>query len=176
MGLASKNIWGIHMERIHLLASEIFGYSYANYEEHLGVSERYDKLMPRDAQLLETALRGKWSAKEVAQKLDVPLDAAKDLLIKTQEALSIVDAENPVESFRKAVEQSIVFALENGLHGQEAMANLVTQICYRAADLGLLLEREGHTLSQYSRHLRKEPGVSYYEGYFDEPFHGKEKV
>jgi hypothetical protein len=90
--------------------------------------------------------------------------------------LSIVDAENPVESFRKAVEQSIVFALENGLHGQEAMANLVTQICYRAADLGLLLEREGHTLSQYSRHLRKEPGVGYYEGYFDEPFHGKEKV
>ena len=158
------------MERIHLLASEIFKYSYANYEEHLGVNERYDKLMPRDAKLLETAIREKWPAKRVAENLGVPIDAAKTLLITTQEALAIVDAENLAESFRKAVEQSIHYALEDGLHSQEAIANLVSQICYRAADLGLLLEREGHSLSQYSRHLRREPGVGYYEGYFDEPF------
>jgi hypothetical protein len=158
------------MDRIHLLAAEIFKYSYANYEEHLGVNERYDKLMPRDAKLLETVIREKWAAKRVAEKLDVPIDAATKLLIATQEALAIVDAENPAESFRKAVEQSIHYALEDGLHSQEAIANLVTQICYRAADFGLLLEREGHSLSQYSRHLRKEPGVSYYDGYFHEPF------
>jgi hypothetical protein len=158
------------MDRIHLLAAEIFKYSYANYEEHLGVNERYDKLMPRDAKLLETAISEKWPAKRVAEKLDVPIDAATKLLITTQEALAIVDAENPAESFRKAVEQSIHYALEDGLHSQEAIANLVTQICYRAADFGLLLEREGHSLSQYSRHLRKEAGVSYYDGYFYEPF------
>jgi len=158
------------MDRIHLLASEIYKYSYANYEEHLGVNERYDILMPRDAKLLETAIREKWPAKRVAEKLEIPIDAGEKLLIATQEALAIVDAENPAESFRNAVEQSIHHALEDGLHSQEAIANLVTQICYRAADLGLLLERENHSLSQYSRHLRKEPGVVYYEGYFDEPF------
>ncbi len=78
------------------------------------------------------------------------------------------------ESFRKAVEQSIHYALEDGLHSQEAVANLVTQICYRAADFGLLLKREDHSLSQYSRHLRKDQNTSYYESYFDEPFQ-KEK-
>lgn len=36
-----------------------------------------------------------------------------------------------------------------------------------AADLAFLLEQAGKTLSQYSRHLRREPGVEYYEGYFD---------
>jgi len=45
---------------------------------------------------------------------------------------------------------------------------LVTQICYRAADLAYLLKMRGEALSRYSRHLRKEPGVEYYEGYFDE--------
>lgn len=158
------------MKRIHLLAAEIFKYSYANYEDHLGVNERFDELMPRDAKILETAIREKWSAKKVAEKLDVPIDWAKEIVITTKEALDIVDAENPAESFRKAVEQSIHHAMEEGLHSQEAIANLVTQICYRAADLGLLLEREGHSLSQYSRHLRKEQDEGYYEGYFDEPF------
>ncbi len=163
------------MERIHLLASEIFKYSYANYKDHLGVNERYDKLMPRDAKLLETAILEKWPAKKVAEKLEVPIDTAKQLLVTTQEALNIVDAVNPAESFRKAVEQSIHHALEDGLHSQEAIVNLVTQICYRAADLGLLLEREENSLSQYSRHLREESDVSYYDGYFDEPFQEDEE-
>jgi hypothetical protein len=162
------------MERIHLLASEIFKYSYANYEEHLGINDRFDKLMPKDAMLLESAIREKWSVESVAKKLEVPLDTAKHLITATHEALAIVDAENPAESFRRAVEQSIHYALEEGLHSQNAVERLVTQICYRAADLGMLLEREGHSLSQYSRHLRKEKDVSYYEGYFDEPFQDNE--
>jgi hypothetical protein len=45
------------MERIHLLAAEIFRYSYANYDDHLGINERFDTLMPRDAELLETVLK-----------------------------------------------------------------------------------------------------------------------
>ncbi len=126
--------------------------------------------MPRDAQLLETAIKKKWPEEKVAQKLEVSEATAQRLLAATQDALAIVDAENPAESFRKAVEQSIHYALEDGLHSQEDIANLVTQICYRAADLGLLLEREGHALSQYSRHLRREPDAGYFEDYFDEPF------
>ena len=45
------------MERIHLLAAEIFSYSYAHYDDHLGINERFDTLMPRDAEMLETALK-----------------------------------------------------------------------------------------------------------------------
>jgi len=40
----------------------------------------------------------------------------------------------------------------------------------RAADLGMLLDKKGHSLSQYSRHLRKESDVEYFDGYFEEPF------
>jgi hypothetical protein len=39
------------MERIHLLAAEIFKYSYANYDNHLGINERFDRLMPHDAEI-----------------------------------------------------------------------------------------------------------------------------
>jgi hypothetical protein len=34
--------------------------------------------------------------------------------------------------------------------------------------LTVLIEQEGQPLSRYSRHLRREPGVEYGEGYFDE--------
>ena len=158
------------MKRIHLLAAEIFNYSYANYEDHLGVNERYDKLMPDDAKILETAIKSKWPASKVAKRLGVTSEIATQLISATLEALAIVDAENPAESFKKSVEQSIHSALEKGLDCEEAITDLVTQISYRAADLGWLLKKEGHHLSQYSRYLRKEPGIDYYEGYFDEPF------
>ena len=158
------------MERIHLLAAEIFKYSYANYDDHLGVNERFDTLMPRDAEVLETALREDWPIDKVAQELDVSAEIARKFLIAVEEALEVVDAENPAESFRKAVRQIIKVALEDGLDSPEAIENLVVQICYRAADLGLLLDKKGHHLSQYSRHLRIEPETEYYEGYFEEPF------
>lgn len=160
----------IVMKRIYLLAAEIFKYSYANYEDHLGVNERYDKFMPEDAKILEKAIHNKWPAKKVAEKLEVSEDTALELLASTQEALTIVDAENPAESFRYAVAQTIHYALEEGLHSQEDIEQLITQICYRAADLGFLLEKEGRSLSQYSRHLRRESEVGYHEGYFEEPF------
>jgi hypothetical protein len=158
------------MERIHLLAAEIFRYSYANYDDHLGINERFDTLMPRDAEVLETALKEQWPIDKVAQELDVSTEIARKFLFAVKEALEVVDAENPAESFRNAVRQSIKVALEDGLDSPEAIENLVIQICYRAADLGLLLEQKGHHLSQYSRHLRKEPDTEYYEGYFEEPF------
>ena len=158
------------MERIHLLAAEIFRYSYANYDGHLGINERFDKLMPRDAEMLETALKEEWPIDKVAQELDISAEIARKFLIAVKEALEVVDAENPVESFRNAVRQIIKSALEDGLDSPEAIETLVIQICYRAADLGLLLDKKGHHLSQYSRHLRKEPDTEYYEGYFEEPF------
>ena len=50
----------------------------------------------------------------------------------------------------------------------EEVEKLVRQICYRTSDLAYLLKAEGSSLSRYSRHLRREPGVEYYDGYFDE--------
>ena len=158
------------MERIHLLAAEIFRYSYANYDDHLGINERFDRLMPRDAEILEIALKEEWPLDKVAHELEVSAEVARKYLIAVKEALEVVDAENPAESFRNAVRQSIKSALEDGLDSPEAIETLVIQICYRAADLGLLLDKKGHHLSQYSRHLRKEPDTEYYEGYFEQPF------
>jgi hypothetical protein len=59
-------------------------------------------------------------------------------------------------------------AMAQGLSSEEEIEDLVRQICYRAADLGYLLDSYGERLSRYSRHLRKEPNVEYYDGYFDE--------
>ena len=158
------------MERIHFLAAEIFRYSYANYDDHLGINERFDMLMPHDAEILETALKEEWPIDKVAQELDVSAEIARKLLLSAKEALEVVDAENPAESFRNAIRQSIEVALKDGLDTTEAIESLVTQICYRAANLGLVLDNQGHHLSQYSRHLRKDPETEYYEGYFEEPF------
>ena len=157
------------MNRAQLLAAEIFGYSFANYADHLGIGNvRYERLMPEDTETLELAEREGWPAAKIAAALEVDVERAEDLLAALQRAREIVDAENPAEAFRNGVRFSIWHALEEGLQDPESIEKLVTQICYRAADLAFLLEREGKTLSRYSRHLRREPGVEYYEGYFDE--------
>lgn len=157
------------MDRLKLLAAEIYGYSFANYEDHLGIgNERYERLMPQTAETLETAEREGWSASQIAEELDVGVEQAEQLLEAFERARDIVDAENPAEAFRHGVRFSIMDALDDGLHGPEAIEKLVTQICFRAADLAVLLEQEGESLSRYSRHLRREPDVEYYEGYFDE--------
>ncbi len=138
------------MNRAQLLAAEIFGYSFINYADHLGIGNvRYERLMPEDAETLEAAEREGWPASKIAAALAVDVERAEELL----------------EAFQRARE---VVALEEGLRDPGSIEKLVTQICYRAADLAFLLERAGKTLSQYSRHLRREPGVQYYEGYFDE--------
>ena len=157
------------MDRLKLLAAEIYGYSFANYEDHLGIgNERYERLMPQTAETLETAEREGWSASKIAEELDVDVEQAEQLLEAFERARDIVDAENPAEAFRHGVRFSIMDALDDGLHGPEAIEKLVTQICFRAADLAVLLEQEGEPLSRYSRHLRREPDVEYDEGYFDE--------
>jgi hypothetical protein len=157
------------VNRYQLLAAEIYRYSYANYQDHLGIGNiRYDKLMPDDARNLERAVAENWPVERVARELQVEEAMAQEALRAFHDAREVVDAENAAESFRAAVRQTIESAIKEGLRDENSIERLVTQICYRAADLGFLLHREHKPLSRYSRHLRREPGVEYHEGYFDE--------
>jgi len=156
------------MNRTELLAAELFNYSYANYQDHLGVNIRFDELMPQTVLTLEKAEAEEWPLKELARELEVDSQQAEDLLERLQEARQVVEAENPAESFRNGVRQSIQMAVESGLESAEEIEQLVRQMCYRAADLAYLLKVEGSSLSRYSRHLRREPDVEYHDGYFDE--------
>lgn len=159
----------LRMSRYHLLAAEVFGYSFANYEDHLGIGhERFETLMPQDAETLEHAHREHWPAAKVAESLSVDVKTAERLLSAFQRAIQVIDAENPAESFRNAIRFVIQDAVAEGLTDEESIEALVTQICYRAADLAMLLAMEGQPLSRYSRHLRREADVDYGEGYFDE--------
>jgi len=158
------------MTREQLLAAEIFGYSFANYQDHLGIGNiRYEQLMPQAARTLESAAQENWSILRVAEELNMSVDDAEELTVAFDRARQIVDAENPAELFRNAVRFSIQDAAEEGLHDSESIEALVTQICYRAADLAFALEMRKESLIRYSRHLRKESGVEYHEGYFDDP-------
>jgi hypothetical protein len=156
------------MNRTQLLAAELFNYSYANYQDHLGVNIRFDELMPQTVSTLEKAEAEEWPLKELARELEVDSQQAEDLLERLQDAREVVEAENPAEAFREGVRQSICTAMESGIESAEHIEKLVRQICYRAADLAYLLKAEGSSLSRYSRHLRREPEVEYHEGYFDE--------
>ena len=78
------------LSRHQLLAAEIFGYSYANYRDHLGIGNvRYDELMPRDAERLEAALREDWPIGRVATELSVDTDNAASLLDATRRGLRL---------------------------------------------------------------------------------------
>jgi hypothetical protein len=157
------------MTREQLLSAEIFGYSYANYQGHVDIENvRYERLMPATVSILERASGETWPMPRLAKELDTDEAKANDLLEAYRRAAQVVDAENPAEAFRKAVRFSVLDAVQEGLSTEEAIDSLVTQICFRAADLAYLLDREGKPLSRYSRHLRREPDVGYHEGYFDE--------
>ncbi len=155
------------MDRRQLLAAEIHGYSYDNYHDHLGVNPRFDRYMPEAVDTLESAADKAWPIEKVANALGVEVNEAKEALLALERARKVVDAKNPAESFRWAVRQSIEAAVEEGLSDTESINRLTIQICYRAADLGYILKQNGGVLSQYSRHLRREPDVEYHEGYFD---------
>ena len=145
------------MERIHLLAAEIFRYSYVNYEEHLGSDHRFDKSMPKDAAILEEAVKEKWPVEKVAEKLDISDETASEVLHATFEAIEIVNAESPIDSFRKAVEHTLRYALTIGVKDDKDLMRLVDQISYRAADLSYLLEMEDKKLADYSKSLTETP-------------------
>jgi hypothetical protein len=150
--------------------AEIFGYSFANYEDHLGLGNvRYERLMPEMVRKIERPIQENWPRSRLAKELDLSVAEAEGFVEDFERARQVVDAENPGESFRNAVRFSIQDAVEKGLATPGSIEALVTQICFRAADLAFLLKMRGESLSRYSRHLRREPDVEYYEGYFDEP-------
>ncbi len=151
---------GAVMVRYHLLAAEIFAYSFANYEDHLGIGNiRYEELMPDDARTLERAEHERWPVDRLAQALEVTLDEAADFQRRFLCAREVVDAKNPAESFRWGVRHSIERAVSEGLRDEASIERLVMQICYRTADLAYLLDRERTPLSRYSRQLRREGDV-----------------
>ncbi|MBO0799150.1 MAG: hypothetical protein J2P31_10055 [Blastocatellia bacterium] len=48
--------------RKHLLAAELFNYSYANYEDHLGIGNlRFEKYMPETFDILDRAINEGWT-------------------------------------------------------------------------------------------------------------------
>jgi hypothetical protein len=156
--------------RYQLLAAEIYGYSYANYQDHLGIGNiRFDRLMPEAAMKAEKAAKENWPTERLAKELDRTTDEAEEIVAAFQRACQIVDAENPAELFRNAIRFSIQDAVTEGLKNADSIEALVTQVCYRTADLAFVLQMRDEPLSRYSRHLRKEPGTEYHEGYFDEP-------
>lgn len=133
-----------------------FFYSYDNYDDHLGVNKRFDRLMPEDARVLDNALDGPIDTTALAKQLKVDEDGLLELLMKAKNARKIVDARNLAEGFREAVKQSIEYAVKEGIHDDKAIAALAGQICYRAADLGFLLKQRGEQLAKYSEQLRSE--------------------
>jgi len=145
------------MNRIQLLAAEIFHYSYDNYHDHLGVNARFDRLMPNDVRMLEKAADETWPLNRVAEELDIDPETAKNLLASFERARLIVDAKSPAESFRIGVRFSIKDAVTAGLPDDKAIETLITQICYRAADLSYLLKQQNRQLAEYSEDLREEP-------------------
>jgi hypothetical protein len=147
------------MNRYHLLAAEIYGYSYANYDDHLGVNIRFDKLMPDDVKTLEKADAEGWPLERLARALEGKPDDAAAALAALRRAREVVDAANPAEAFRNAARQVIKSAVARGITDDDAIEKLVVQICYRAADLAFLLERDKTPLSRYSEDLRREPDL-----------------
>lgn len=145
------------LSRKKMMAAEIFGYSYANYEDHLGIGHiRYEKMMPDSVDTLERAERGEWDASRLARALDIPEEKVALFQRLYREANEIVDAPTLAESFRRGVRCSIQYAVEEGLGDIGSIERLVTQICYRAADLGYRLDMEGQRLSDHSEELRQE--------------------
>ena len=148
------------MTREQLLAAETFHYSYANYDDHLGIGNvRFDKLMPDDVDTLERAERESWDDARLAQALEIEEKHVGHWRLSYERAKAIVDAPTPAESFRRGVRFSIEHAVEEGLADERAIDGLVTQVCYRAADLAYLLDVRGEELSEYSAELRKTPGI-----------------
>jgi hypothetical protein len=138
-----------------LLAADTFGYSYANYADHLGIgNDRFDRLMPGDIETLQAYEKNGWDNQKLARVLGVNPDEAQHILNKYQLAEQIHSTDNAAESFRIAVTQSINSSLAEGLKTPDDVESLARQICCRAADLAYLLELEGKQLSDYSEALR----------------------
>lgn len=152
---------GEGLERRKLLAAEIFGYSYDHYEDRLG-NPRFGSLMPGEVDIMEQAEREGWDDARLAHGLEMDVEQMPKLRDMYRQAVEIVDAPTPAESFRRGVRFSIQNAMVEGLEDEEAVEELVLQICYRAADLGYLLRVTGEPLWVYSEELREKDNPTLY--------------
>ncbi len=140
-----------------MIAAELFGYSYAHYENHLGIGNvRFDKLMPDDVDIMKRSEQEGWHSSRLAQAIEISEEKVELWQRKYREAKEIVDAPTPAEAFRRGIRHSIQHAVEEGLKDKASIERLITQICYRAADFGFCLDMEKKQLSDYSEELREE--------------------
>ena len=145
------------MTRVQLLAAEIFSYSFDNYASHLGIDHpRYEQMMPDTARALERAEKEGWSDERLAKAIEVELSEVPEWRKRYRDAVEVVDAANPAESFRNAVRQSLSFEFRRHSLSDAELESAVKQVCYRAADLSYLLKRTGKSLADYSDVLRRE--------------------
>jgi hypothetical protein len=145
------------MERKHLLAAELFSYSFEIYRNHLGIgNNRFETYMPHDAILLEQAEFENWPDERIATELEVELDTVPEWRKNIVRAKSIVDAANPAESYRLSIQFLIQDSIDKDFANHKNIADLVTQICYRTSDMSVLLELRGESLAKYSDLLREE--------------------
>ncbi len=150
------------LTRKQMLAAEVFGYSYDHYADHLGIGHvRFEKLMPHDMDLLERAERDHWDAARLARALEIETEKVEFIQGLYREAKDIVDAPSLIQFFRRGVRYSLEHALQEGLRNAGDIERLVTQICYRVADLGYRLEIEDKRLSDLSRELREESSFDF---------------
>ena len=150
------------MTEQEILAAELYNYSYNNYADHIEVgNERFTRLMPETVRKFEAVEREKWSRSRIAEELEIEEKEVDRWLENFKRAKDIVFAKNASESFRCSVKYIVKYALARGLDTDEAVDDLVIQICYRAADLGYLLDLEGKNLSDYSDWLCREKDVDY---------------
>ena len=85
------------MNRLELLAAEVFSYSYANYADHHG-NPRFDTIMPDIAATLERAVKEQWPIEKLAKELKVDREEGDDFLKAYHRSLEVVDAEEPRRS------------------------------------------------------------------------------
>ncbi len=149
------------LERRMLLAADNFGYNYASYEDNLGNS-RFDEILPREIDILEKAEAEDWDDERLAAGLEADVADVPLRRRLFRRAVQIVDAPSPAESFRRAVRFAIQDAVAEGLEDEEAVENLVGEICSRAADLGYLLGVTAEPLLLYSKELCQEDEPSPY--------------
>ncbi|MGI9550277.1 MAG: hypothetical protein ACR2MT_03680 [Aurantibacter sp.] len=150
------------MKKEELLAAEVYGYSYQHYQEKLEMGHpRFKKLMPEKISILEKAEKENWEEEKLSKALDIPSEHLPGLLDNFRQAIDIVDSSNSAESFRKSLKHSIKNALSEGLNSEKEIEALATQICYRTADLGYLIDQKGKKLTDYSEDLRWEPDIEH---------------
>jgi hypothetical protein len=148
------------MERKHFLAAQIYGYSYSYYADNLDQENvRFTTLMPEEVDILEQAERENWEPQQLAEALGiepVKIDIWQELYRTSK---SIVDAGSCIDSFRASLRSILQTAVREGLESDDVIERVVTQICFKTADLAYLLTLEQKELSDYTDPLRQTVGV-----------------